>query len=57
MMGKNYDLIFQSIQLLNIIFGRLITVYLINGIKNLFINDELTKFTSDEKNLYFYLGV
>ena len=56
-MGKNYDLIFQSIQLLNIIFGRLITVYLINGIKNLFINDELAKFTSDEKNLYFYLGI
>ena len=56
-MGKNYNLIFQCIQLLNIIFGRLITVYLITGIKNLFINDELAKFTSDEKKLYLYLGV
>ena len=49
MMGKNYDLIFQCIQLLNIIFGRLLTVYIITGISNLFINDESAKFTSDEK--------
>ena len=57
MMSKNYDLIFQCIQLLNIIFGKLITVYLTTGINNLFINHELAKFTSDKKKLYLYLGV
>ena len=56
MMGKNYDLIFQCIQLLNIIFGRLLTVYIITGISNLFINDESAKFTSDEKKIISLSG-
>ena len=56
MMGNNYDLIFQCIQLINIIFGRLLTVYLITGISNLFINDELAKFTPDEKKIISLSG-
>ena len=49
MMGKNYDILFQCVQLLNIIFGRLLTVYLITGISNVFIDDESAKFNPDDK--------
>ena len=56
MVGKNYDLIFQCVQLLNIIFGRLFTVYLITGISNLFIEDEPSKFSSDEKKIISLSG-
>ena len=56
MMGTNYDLIFQCVQLLNIIFGRLITVYLITGINNLFTKEELSKFNSDEKKIISLSG-
>ena len=56
MMGKNYDLLFQCVQLLNIIFGRLLTVYIITGISNLFINEESAKFNSDEKKIISLSG-
>jgi len=56
MMGKNYDLLFQCVQLLNIIVGRLITVYLITGINNLFTKDDLSKFSSDEKKIISLSG-
>ena len=56
MMGKNYDLLFQCVQLLNIIFGRLLTVYVITGISNLFINEESAKFNSDEKKIISLSG-
>ena len=56
MMGKKINIMFQCVQLLNIIFGRLITVYLITGVSNLFINDELSKFNSDEKKIISLSG-
>ena len=56
MMGKNYDILFQCVQLLNIIFGRLLTVYLITGISNIFINDESAKFNPDDKKIISLSG-
>ena len=52
----DYDLIFQCIQLLNIIFARLITVYLITGVNNLLNDDELLRFDSDEKKIISLSG-
>ena len=56
MMGKNYDVLFQCVQLLNIIFGRLLAVYLITGISNIFINDESAKFNPDDKKIISLSG-
>ena len=56
MMGNNYNIIFQCVQLLNIIFGRLFTVYLITGINNLLTTDELSKFNSEEKKIISLSG-
>jgi len=56
MMGKNYNIIFQCVQLINIILGRLITVYLITGINNLLANEESSKFNSEEKKIISLSG-
>ena len=56
MMGDNYDLIFQCVQLLNIIFARLLTVYLITGANNIFTSDELSKFDPEEKKIISLSG-
>jgi sodium/hydrogen exchanger 8 len=56
MMGKNYNIIFQCVQLLNIIIGRLITVYLITGINNSLTNDESSIFNSEEKKIISLSG-
>ena len=56
MMGKKINLIFQCIQLLNIIFGRIITVYLITGINNFFTDNEFSKFSSQEKKIISLSG-
>ena len=56
MMGKKINLVFQCIQLLNIIFGRMITVYLITGINNFFTDNEFSKFSSVEKKIISLSG-
>ena len=56
MMGKKINLIFQCIQLLNIIFGRIITVYLITGINNFFTDNDFSKFSSQEKKIISLSG-
>lgn len=56
MMGKKINLMFQCIQLLNIIFGRMITVYLITGINNFFTDNEFSKFSSQEKKIISLSG-